>query len=74
LVKAGFTWTTRHAPPTARLTLFGINLRHLHYDHVLVRGLATAPGPDSLGVIADNRGVSDHQPIWLRLVPSAAHR
>ena len=74
LVRAGFVWSTRHAAASARLTLLGANLLHLHYDHVLVRGLATAPGPDSLGVIADNRGVSDHQPIWVRLVPSTAHR
>ena len=70
LVKAGFTWATRDAAASARLTLLGIDLLHLHYDHVLVRGLTTAPGPDSLGVIADNRGVSDHQPIWIRLLPS----
>ena len=71
LVKAGFQWLTRDAAPSARLTLLGVNLLHLHYDHVLVRGLVTAPGPDSLGVIADNRDVSDHQPIWIRLIPSA---
>jgi endonuclease/exonuclease/phosphatase family metal-dependent hydrolase len=70
LEKAGFTWVTRGAAASARLTLLGVNLLHLHYDHVLVRGLTTAPGPDSLGVIADNRGVSDHQPIWIRLLPS----
>jgi endonuclease/exonuclease/phosphatase family metal-dependent hydrolase len=70
LVKAGFTWATRDAAASARLTLLGIDLLHLHYDHVLVRGLTTAPGPDSLGVIADSRGVSDHQPIWIRLLPN----
>ncbi|HET9952491.1 MAG TPA: endonuclease/exonuclease/phosphatase family protein [Candidatus Eisenbacteria bacterium] len=72
LAEAGFTWSTRHAAPSARLTLLGVDLLHLHYDHVLVRGLTTAPGPDSLGVIADNRGVSDHQPVWIRLLPGAS--
>lgn len=71
LERAGFTWATRGAAASARLTLLGVNLLHLHYDHVLVRGLTTAPGPDSLGVIADNRGVSDHQPVWVRLLPNA---
>jgi endonuclease/exonuclease/phosphatase family metal-dependent hydrolase len=35
---------------------------------VLARGLRLAPGPASVGVVADNRGASDHLPVWAVLV------
>jgi len=70
LARAGFTWVTRQAGDTARFRLFGIGLFGLSYDHVLARGLAAAPGRDSVGVVADNRGASDHMPVWAVLVPA----
>jgi endonuclease/exonuclease/phosphatase family metal-dependent hydrolase len=70
LAKAGFTWVTRDVGDTARFRLLGIGLAGLAYDHVLARGLRLAPGPGSLGVVADNRGASDHRPVWAVLTGS----
>ncbi len=72
LVKVGFVWVTRAVGDTARFRLLGIGLFGLSYDHILARGLETAPGPDAVGVIADNREASDHRPIWAVLVPGRA--
>jgi endonuclease/exonuclease/phosphatase family metal-dependent hydrolase len=68
LAKAGFDWVTRDLGHTARFRLLGLDLFGLAYDHVLVRGLRLAEGEDALGVVADNRGASDHRPIWAILV------
>jgi endonuclease/exonuclease/phosphatase family metal-dependent hydrolase len=62
LERAGFTWVTKDVGATARFRLLGIPLAGLSYDHVLVKGLRPAPG--ATGVIADNRGASDHNPVW----------
>jgi len=67
LAKAGFTWVTKDVGATARLHLLGIPLTGLSYDHVLVKGLRPAAGPGAMGVIADNRGASDHEPVWALL-------
>jgi endonuclease/exonuclease/phosphatase family metal-dependent hydrolase len=64
LAKAGFGWVTRDLGATARLRLLGIGLAGLSYDHVLAKGLGLAAGPDAVGVVPDNRGASDHKPIW----------
>jgi endonuclease/exonuclease/phosphatase family metal-dependent hydrolase len=64
LAKAGFTWVTRDVGATARFRLLGIPLAGLSYDHVLVRGLRPVAEPGAVGVIADNRGASDHDPVW----------
>ena len=64
LAKAGFTWVTRDVGATARFRLLGIPLAGLSYDHVLVRGLQPLAEPRAMGVIADNRGASDHDPVW----------
>jgi endonuclease/exonuclease/phosphatase family metal-dependent hydrolase len=69
LAKAGFAWVTRDIGDTARLRLLGIGLGGLSYDHVLARGLRLAPIPDATGAVADNRGASDHKPIWAILQP-----
>jgi endonuclease/exonuclease/phosphatase family metal-dependent hydrolase len=69
LERAGFAWPTRDAGDTARFRLLGIPLAGSSYDHVLVRGLRLAPGPSSVGVVRDNRGASDHLPVWVMLVP-----
>jgi endonuclease/exonuclease/phosphatase family metal-dependent hydrolase len=71
LAKAGFAWITREAGDTARFSLLGIGLAGLAYDHVLARGLRRAPGDDTVGVVADSRGASDHRPVWAVLVAGA---
>jgi endonuclease/exonuclease/phosphatase family metal-dependent hydrolase len=70
LERLGFAWLTRDLGATTRFKLLGIPLASLRYDHVLVRGLKLAPGKDASGVVADNRGASDHKPIWAVLVPT----
>jgi endonuclease/exonuclease/phosphatase family metal-dependent hydrolase len=64
LAKAGFTWVTRDVGSTTRFRLLGIGLAGLSYDHVLARGLRPVEGPGAWGVVADNRGASDHMPVW----------
>jgi endonuclease/exonuclease/phosphatase family metal-dependent hydrolase len=64
LAKAGFTWVTKDVGATARFHLLGIPLAGLSYDHVLVKGLRLAEEPGATGVVADNRGASDHKPVW----------
>jgi len=64
LVKAGFAWVTRDVGPTARFRLLGIGLASLSYDHVLAKGLRPVAGPGATGAVADNRGASDHKPVW----------
>ena len=70
LAKAGFAWLTRDVGGTTRFSLLGIGLASLSYDHVLARGLRRAPGEDAVGVVEDNRGASDHKPVWAVLVPA----
>jgi len=72
LERQGFDWVTRDIGVTRPVTLFGMQIRGLHYDHILTRGLSRAGGPDSMGVVNDNRKASDHRPIWALLVPSPA--
>jgi endonuclease/exonuclease/phosphatase family metal-dependent hydrolase len=69
LERAGFAWLTREAGDTARLRLLGIPLAGLAYDHLLARGLCLDPGSEAaVGVVKDNRGASDHLPVWALLV------
>ncbi len=72
LERAGFAWLTRGLGGTTKFKLLGIPIANLRYDHVVTRGLALAPGPDAVGVVADNRGASDHRPIWAVLVVSGS--
>jgi len=65
LAKAGFRWTTRETGATTRLRLLGLNVKGLAYDHVLARGLDAY----ATGVVQDNRGASDHRPVWALLAP-----
>jgi endonuclease/exonuclease/phosphatase family metal-dependent hydrolase len=67
LAKAGFAWLTRDIGATARFHLLGVPVAKLSYDHVLARGLRAVDGPGATGVVADNRGASDHQPVWALL-------
>jgi endonuclease/exonuclease/phosphatase family metal-dependent hydrolase len=70
LARSGFTWVTRDVGDTARFALLGIPLAGLSYDHVLARGLQASREPGSVGVVRDNRGASDHRPVWAVLVPA----
>ncbi len=54
----GYFWPTRDQSGTNFL---------LNWDHILVRGLAPV-GPMSSGVVRDNRGTSDHRPVWAVIV------
>ncbi len=58
-VKAGFTWITRDTNPTVGLVFF-----RFRYDHIFARGLADAPSSAEAGVVVDNRGASNHKPVW----------
>jgi len=69
LAKAGFAWVTKDLGDTARLRLLGIGLAGLSYDHVLARGLRPVSGPGAMGIVQDNRGASDHKPVWAVLEP-----
>jgi endonuclease/exonuclease/phosphatase family metal-dependent hydrolase len=69
LARAGFTWVTRDLGKTARLRVLGIGLGGLAYDHVLARGMRLADIPAAMGIVSDNRGASDHDPIWAVLQP-----
>jgi endonuclease/exonuclease/phosphatase family metal-dependent hydrolase len=70
LERAGFDWVTHDIGVTVPVRFLGIQIQGLHYDHILTRGLKRAGGPDSMGVVTDNRGASDHRPIWALLVPA----
>ena len=69
LEKAGFTWVTRDLGGTVHLRLLGIGLGGFPYDHVLAMGLRLVSGPGAMGIVQDNRGASDHNPIWAVLEP-----
>jgi endonuclease/exonuclease/phosphatase family metal-dependent hydrolase len=69
LARAGFAWVTRDVGDTARFRLLGVPLAGLSYDHVLARGLRLADAADATGVVPDNRGASDHLPVFALLVP-----
>ena len=72
LAKAGFRWVTKDLGDTARLAVLGIGLGGLAYDHVLAKGLKPVSGPGAMGVVPDNRGASDHKPIWVALEPDGS--
>lgn len=54
-VDAGFAWTTKAGP---RTTKFG------RWDHIYLKGFGL-PAQGSAGTIRENRGSSDHVPIWM---------
>jgi endonuclease/exonuclease/phosphatase family metal-dependent hydrolase len=57
--KSGFAWPTKEGPRTA---IVG------RVDHIFIRGLhATATG-----TVVDNRGASDHRPVWVRATLSVS--
>jgi endonuclease/exonuclease/phosphatase family metal-dependent hydrolase len=72
LANAGFRWLTRDLGPTTRVQLLGLGLVGLSYDHVLVKGFRLACRAHAMGVVAENRGASDHKPIWVVLLADDA--
>jgi endonuclease/exonuclease/phosphatase family metal-dependent hydrolase len=59
-VVAGFDWPTRHGPRTVALG---------RWDHNFTRGFDRA-GEPAAGTVRDNRGTSDHLPVWSMLAPN----
>jgi endonuclease/exonuclease/phosphatase family metal-dependent hydrolase len=59
--RGGFSWLTRRVGHT--ISLFS-------WDHLFARGLRLHDCA-SVGVVRDNRGASDHKPIWAIVVPAA---
>ena len=72
LERAGYDWVTKDMAGSIPKRFLGIPLKSLRYDHVLERGLGRPVGPDSMGVVPDNRGASDHKPIWVVLQSSSS--
>jgi endonuclease/exonuclease/phosphatase family metal-dependent hydrolase len=50
----GYTWPTRRGPATTPVG---------RLDHILFKGL-TSPDSAAAGTVLDNRGASDHLPVW----------
>jgi endonuclease/exonuclease/phosphatase family metal-dependent hydrolase/protein tyrosine phosphatase (PTP) superfamily phosphohydrolase (DUF442 family) len=61
---AGLSWPTRNLGKTSG---------NFDLDHIFLRGFQLAHDPPA-GLVLDNRGVSDHRPVWavVRLAPPAA--
>jgi endonuclease/exonuclease/phosphatase family metal-dependent hydrolase len=64
LQREGLSWLTRKLGSTTRFKLLGIPIANMGYDHVVTKRLRLAAGDDVLGIVSDNRGASDHRPIW----------
>jgi endonuclease/exonuclease/phosphatase (EEP) superfamily protein YafD len=63
MVRAGYSWPTRDVGSTSRFLFFGMSI-----DHIFARGLVAVPGVESFGAVMENRGASDHRPVWAILV------
>ena len=50
----GYIWPTRRGPSTTRIG---------RLDHILFKGF-TSPDGTAAGTVLDNRGASDHLPVW----------
>jgi endonuclease/exonuclease/phosphatase family metal-dependent hydrolase len=64
LVEGGLVWPTREVGLTTDFLGFGFS-----YDHVFTKGLRLAPTDPAQGIIDDNRGASDHRPVWVLVEP-----
>jgi len=69
MVEAGYVWPTRDVGATSTFSLFGIGIAGMSIDHIFARGLASPPGGEAAGVVQDNRGASDHRPVWALFDP-----
>jgi endonuclease/exonuclease/phosphatase family metal-dependent hydrolase len=68
-VGAGYAWPTRDVGTTSKFFFVGMSI-----DHIFARGLVPAPGVDSFGAVKENRGASDHRPVWAILVAPRSSR
>jgi endonuclease/exonuclease/phosphatase family metal-dependent hydrolase len=59
LVKSGYAWPTRDVGATSKFLFFGMSI-----DHIFARGLAVPTDAAAAGAAQDNRGASDHRPVW----------
>jgi len=59
LVQAGYSWPTRDVGTTSKFFFFGMSI-----DHIFAKGLASPTGAAAYGAVEDNRGASDHRPVW----------
>ena len=59
--RTGFAWPSRK---------IGSTERWFDVDQIFVRGFRVA-GPATIGVVRENRGVSDHRPVWAVLAPDS---
>jgi endonuclease/exonuclease/phosphatase family metal-dependent hydrolase len=62
-VEGGYEWVTRDVGTTTRFLIFGLS-----YDHIFAKGLVPVTGTAAFGAVKDNRGASDHRPVWAILV------
>ena len=60
-LERGYDWPTREGPRTTAVA---------RWDHVLTRGFAPPPST-ATGTVVEADGISDHRPVWVRLVPAA---
>ena len=63
IVEAGYSWPTRDVGTTSKFLFFGMSI-----DHIFARGLESPSGVEAVGAVQDNRGASDHRPVWALLV------
>ena len=61
----GFAWPTKTVGPTFSF------IKGFSYDHVFTRGLRLRDG-SSRGVVTEAKGISDHRPVWVVLLPDNA--
>ena len=64
IVAAGFSWPTRDVGSTSKFLFFGMSI-----DHIFAKGLESPADADAAGVVQDNRGASDHRPVWAVFAP-----
>ncbi len=64
ITAAGFSWPTRDVGTTSKFFFFGMSI-----DHIFARGLPSPEGIASAGAVKDNRGSSDHRPVWALFDP-----
>jgi endonuclease/exonuclease/phosphatase family metal-dependent hydrolase len=62
-MEAGYSWPTRDVGTTSKFLFFGMSI-----DHIFARGLDSQNEVEAVGAIEDNRGASDHRPVWAVLV------
>jgi endonuclease/exonuclease/phosphatase family metal-dependent hydrolase len=62
LVEGGYSWPTRDVGTTSKFFFFGMSI-----DHIFTKGLMAVADERAFGTVPDNRGASDHRPVWTLL-------